>query len=114
MDRERDEFKKQLDEELRSVTFTGHEQVLRQTHPPTRRARLLALWNKELDIPLKPVGAFAAILIAGTVLLYFPQHGTQTQTGQSVQQPGQRELIQAGGNMYWKDIYEQAVQRHES
>ncbi|WP_342438671.1 hypothetical protein NSS79_06025 [Paenibacillus sp. FSL L8-0436] len=112
MNTDREQIKQRLDEELLPVTFTGHEQVLRQTHPPAGRARLLALWNKELEIPLKAVGACTAILVTGALLLYSPHTGTETQ--QAVQQPGQRELIKAGGNMYWKDIYERAVKRYEN
>ncbi len=112
MDRRREEIRQQLEEELRPLTFTGHEQVLRQTHPPALRARLSAFWNKELEIALGPLGAAAAILVTGALLFYAPHIGTKEQ--QSVQMPRQRELIESGGNTYWKDIYEQAVKQHEN
>lgn len=46
MDNERETLRQRLEEELAHVTFSGHERVLKQTHPPTVRARLSALWNK--------------------------------------------------------------------
>lgn len=112
MDKERDDIKQRLEEELRPVTFSSHDAVLRQTHPPTLRAILRALWNKELEIPLRPLGAAAAVLITGVLIVYSPLPGTREQ--QAGPQPRQRELLETGGNTYWKDIYEQAVKRHEN
>jgi type VI protein secretion system component VasF len=111
-DREREAIRQQLEEELRPVTFTGHDRVLRQTHPLSLRARLSAFWNKELEIPLGTLGAAAALLVTGALLFYAPRIETKEQ--QTVQMPRQRELIEAGGNTYWKDIYEQAVKQHEN
>ncbi|AIQ51014.1 hypothetical protein [Paenibacillus sp. FSL R7-0331] len=111
MDNERETLRQRLEEELAHVTFSGHERVLKQTHPPTVRARLSALWNKELDIPLKPLSAAAAVLATGILLFYTPQITTKQQ--QSVELQERRELIETGGNTYWKDLYEQAVKQHE-
>ncbi|MNI78433.1 hypothetical protein D3C73_1348070 [compost metagenome] len=71
-----------------------------------------AWWNKELVIPLGPAGAVAVVLATAVMLFYYPQAGTREQQ-QAVQIQERRELIEAGGNTYWKDIYEQAVKRHE-
>ncbi|WP_313640268.1 hypothetical protein [Paenibacillus sp.] len=109
---EREAIKQQLDEELQTIHFKGYERVLKMTHPPTFGARLFALWNKEIEIPVKPIGAIGAIILVISLTLHQPEVKHQPQ--QSVQQHANRELIEAGGNTYWKDIYEQAVKRHEN
>lgn len=110
MSTERETIKKQLDEELQGIQFTGHERVIKQTHPPTLRARLFALWNKEIEIPVMPIGAIGVIFLV--IALTLPQLKVEDSLKNSMQQSGHRELIVAGGNTYWKDIYEQAVKRH--
>ncbi|WP_150265541.1 hypothetical protein [Paenibacillus tepidiphilus] len=112
MDNERERIRQQLEEELEPLTFSGAERVLRQTHPASRSGRLHAWWNKELEIPLRPLGAGAAIVLLGIVLVLAPrgESGKEQEAGSP---PGVRELIVAGGNTYWKDIYEQAVRRVE-
>lgn len=112
MNTERDTVKKRLDEELKNLQFTGHDRVIKQTHPPTFGARLLALWNKEIEIPVKPIGAIGAIILIVSLTLHQPEIKQRPQ--QNTPQRVNRELIEAGGNTYWKDIYEQAVKKHEN
>lgn len=112
MNNEREAIKQQLDDELNAVQFTDHERVIRQTHPPTFGARMYSLWNKEIEIPIKPLGAIAVIFLVTSLTLRQPHIGEAPQ--QSIQPHEQRELIEAGGNTYWKDIYEQAVKEHEN
>ncbi|AIQ45390.1 hypothetical protein R70723_05375 [Paenibacillus sp. FSL R7-0273] len=112
MDNGREKIRQRLEDELAPVTFSGHDRVLGQTHPPTLRARLAALWNKELEIPIGALGAAAAVLTTGVLLFYAPQLTTKQQ--QSIQPQERRELIETGGNTYWKDLYEQAVKQHEN
>lgn len=113
MNYEREAIKQLLDDELNEVQFTAHERVIRQTHPPTFGARLSSLWNREIEIPIKPLGAIAVIVLITSLTLLQPHIGVAPHV-QSTQQPKQRELIEAGGNTYWKDIYEQAVKEHEN
>lgn len=112
MNSEREAIKQQLDDELNEIQFTGHERVILQTHPLAFGARLFSLWNKEIEIPVKPLGAIAVLFLVATLALHQPGMGNTPQ--QSMQPSEQRELIEAGGNMYWKDIYEQAVKQHEN
>ncbi|ULO06532.1 hypothetical protein H1230_26590 [Paenibacillus sp. 19GGS1-52] len=112
MTTEREEFKQQLNNELASIQFTGHDRVIRQTHPPTLRSRLLAFWNKEIELPVKLVGGVSASLLVVFLLLNLLYVGAPQQNSQ--QQQGLRELIEVGGNTYWKDIYEQAVKQHDN
>lgn len=114
MSSEQEEIKHRLDEELSHLSFGGQAQVLKQTHPQAPLARLRALWNKELDIPLRPLGALSALFIAGALICFYPQSGTREQQASTQPVQAQRELIVAGGNTYWKDIYEQAVKRYEN
>jgi sporulation protein YlmC with PRC-barrel domain len=109
---EREAIQQQLDEELQLIHFEGHERVLKMTHPPTFGARLFAFWNKEIEIPVKPIGAIGAIILVVSLTLHQPEVKYPPQ--QNVQQHQTRELIEAGGNTYWKDIYDQAVKRHEN
>lgn len=114
MSTQHEEITRRLEDELHPLLFSGHEKVLRQTHPRAFWGRLSALWNKELEVPLKPLGAMAAVIVAGAVILYSPQPQSRTGVHQATVQPEQRELIQAGGNTYWKDSYERAVKLHEN
>jgi hypothetical protein len=114
MSNEQEDIKHRLDEELSCLSFSGQQRVLQQTHPTAPLARLRALWNKELEIPLKPLGALSALLVAGALILCNPQSGNPEHEARTLPVQGQRELIEAGGNTYWKDIYEQAVRSHEN
>lgn len=111
MTMEREEFKQRLNEELASIQFTGHERVIRQTHPPTLGSRLQALWNKEIELPVKLVGGVGASLLVIFLTLNLLHVGAPHQNSQ--QQQGHRELVEVGGNTYWMDIYEQAVKQYD-
>ncbi|MFB9275693.1 hypothetical protein [Cohnella cellulosilytica] len=99
---------KRLREELDELRFGGQEDVLRRTHPRSWRDRLLALWNKELEVPVVPLGLSFAVLLAVVAAsqLRGPDDGDDASTG--------RQLVEVGGNTYWKDDYERAVASIES
>ncbi|MFC5404941.1 hypothetical protein [Cohnella soli] len=102
---EQTHISQRLDEELNIVKFTRAEETIRRTHPRTRRDRLHAWWNKELRVPLLPIGVgfvVAMTLFVGIRLKEISIRG-------EVPLYERRELVQAGGNMYWKDEYEKAV-----
>ncbi len=111
MTTEREEFKQRLNDELASIQFTDHERVIRQTHPPTLGSRLLALWNKEIELPVKLIGGVSASLVVIFLTLNLLHVGAPQQNSQP--QQGQRQLIEVGGNTYWMDIYEQAVKQYD-
>jgi hypothetical protein len=105
MKAEREHYKKKLDEELGEIRFTKEAEVLGLTHPRTWRQSLSALWNKEFEISLLPLGMSMAVIIAITAVAQL--RSSEESEGP---QPGkQRQLIEAGGNTYWKDNYERAV-----
>ncbi|UVI29592.1 hypothetical protein [Paenibacillus spongiae] len=101
-------IKSRLDEELAEIKFTGHARVRNRTHPRTWRDKASAFWNKELELPLLPIGAAAALLLFWAASLQPDDSSTEGE----IQLAG-RELIEAGGNTYWKDVYEEAVRKHE-
>jgi len=106
MNRERERIKKRLDEELGGLRFGGQEETVRRTHPRSWRDRLRTFWNKDIEIPLLPLGASLAVILA--VAAIYQLSDAKNDSGDSAQQD-ERQLIEAGGNTYWKDDYERAV-----
>lgn len=102
---ERDGVKAALDEELERIRFAGSAQVLERTHPRGWRRRLHAFWNKELEIPVVPLAAMAAVL-AGTLLWGRLRNEPDSGMADSGMN---RVLVEEGANVYWKDEYERAV-----
>jgi hypothetical protein len=93
-----------LDEELKDIHFTLQEEVIKQAFPLGWRGRLKALWNKELRIPLAPVG----LAVAGLAAVMIMWTDSPPSPGAALP-PANRELIQAAGSIYWKHDYEKAV-----
>jgi hypothetical protein len=82
--------------------------VLERTHPKTLKARIAAFWNKEIaDVPVVPLGAAAAILLTLSAV-HINKQDPQKDGFQK------RQLVEAGGNTYWKDEYEKAVAHNEN
>jgi len=98
------ELKEQLEVELKELRFTGQDSVLRRTHPQTWRDRLLILWNKELELPLLPLGMTAALLLTLVAVGRMDARDGNTMAVQD-----RRELVEVAGNIYWKEDYEKAV-----
>jgi len=109
MKQEQELIRQRLDRELGELHFTHVEDVLERTHPYTWQARLRALWNKEIELPLFPLGVGIALIL--TVVMI-----TQLEDDHRGANPTylkHRQLIEAGGNTYWKDDYEKAVNEGE-
>lgn len=104
MKREQEFIKKRLDEELGTLHFTKESEVLRRTHPHSWQERLKAFWNKEIEVPLFPLGMSMAVILT---VVAVTQLQSAMDKGDSNEE--QRQLIEAGGNTYWKDDYEKAV-----
>lgn len=105
MKAEQEQFKQKLGEELGKIRFTKEAEVLGITHPRTWRQKWSALWNKELEISLLPLGMSMAVIIAIVAVVQVQNSEVRDDPGQG----DQRQLIEAGGNTYWKDKYERAV-----
>ncbi|GGD51472.1 hypothetical protein [Paenibacillus nasutitermitis] len=105
---EQHSFKRQLDEELDALRFTGHHKVRTRTHPRSWLERLRSIWNTELEIPLLPAGSAVLVLLAIAAVHEWQQsHTDENGTGNP-------QLIEAGGNTYWDDDYKKAVAMNET
>ncbi|WP_046226344.1 hypothetical protein [Paenibacillus dauci] len=114
---EQQQIRQQLEHELQSIQFKGHDHVLHQTHPESLRSRIHALWNYEFDISLRPAGiagALTAATFAAFLILFNDPSPSVQDPASSSSSSSQRQLIQIGGNTYWQDQYEQAVKQDES
>ncbi|TNJ54506.1 hypothetical protein FE784_39900 [Paenibacillus hemerocallicola] len=108
MDNDKEPVKARLDEELRDLRFQGAANVLARTHPRTWAERIRAIWNKEIEIPVVPSGAAVAVLL----LMLAIQQTANPDPEQAA--PRNRQLVEAGGNTYWKDEFERAVANAEN
>lgn len=100
-----------LEEELKEMRFSKGAEVLNRTHPRSLPAKLRALWNYEIEVPLIPLGASFAVLLVILLAVQFEEHSDKDDmTGDM---PPDRQLVEAGGNTYWKDDYDKAVKRVE-
>jgi len=107
-DWERGAITERLQVELGRVRFEGHARVLERTRSSGWHTRLHRLWNAEIELPVVPA-ALALILIAaaaGLITFRPPIAGEPTGSGMT---PRHRDLIQAGGSIYWKDDHDKAV-----
>ena len=94
---EQQRAKKILEEELTSLQFTKQQKVLSQTHPKTLKEKLVQLWNKEVTIPLIPLGA---------VVLLFLSFGSFAAISE-IDMEGSRVIVEKGGSFYWQDLLEE-------
>ncbi|RXZ81635.1 hypothetical protein EBB07_13305 [Paenibacillaceae bacterium] len=90
------------------MKFHSSETVIRRTHPKTWHERLKKFWNKELELPVLPLGAAFTLLFIFAVTTL--PGGNRNPVNP---EPFKEGLIEAGGNIYWKKDYERAVEQHE-
>lgn len=109
MNQEQKTITQQLKKELAELQFTGHTKVIRRTHPTTWRQKMISWWNKEIELPLLPIGtALAAVIIVMSII---PGQSAPKETN-DLAKP--RVLVEEGGNIYWEDVYKRAVVRIEN
>lgn len=111
-EQEQEFIRRRLNEELEELRFLKGAEVLDRTHPRSLPAKLRALWNYELELPLVPIGAGLAVLIA---ILFVAELTENANKGESTgnRPRTERQLVEAGGNTYWQDDYEKAVRSVE-
>jgi hypothetical protein len=112
-EQEQEFIRRRLEEELGDLRFLKGAEVLDRTHPRSWRAKLRALWNYELELPLIPIGASFAVLLAIFLVDQLQEDTGKGQPTVDMSRSG-RQLVEAGGNTYWKDDYEKAVEGVES
>lgn len=98
--------KDKLNKELGELHFSGHDKVLRRSHPKSLSEKLSSFWNLEIEIPALPI-VLAAGLLFTTMSMKSDLFQTETRLW------ADRELIDFAGNTYWKDDFEKAVKLHE-
>lgn len=96
---EKKQIKKHLDKELENLVFTKQADVLNQLTPKRWKMKVKQLWNKEIPIPLLPVSSVFVLLLFGYG--FFSVYDNQEFEHQ--------ELIEIGGNTYWKDEIEERI-----
>jgi len=104
---EQKRIRTKLDEELGELRFQRSEEVLARAFPRSWKGRLKAFWNKELEVPLFPLGVSLTFLLIVMSSFLYPK-----QTGETPQE--HKQLVEAGGNTYWKEDYEKAVAANEA
>lgn len=101
-----DNVKKQLDEQLEEIKFTKQQEVIREIRRLTWKEKLASIWNKEIEIPLLPVG--------GVCMLLFLTFGTKLFSSDINNPSNERVIVEIGGNFYWKDEFERVVINDEN
>jgi hypothetical protein len=108
MNREKEKFKQKLDEELQPVKFTKQQDVLNRINPVTFKEKLSSFMNKEIEIPLMPTfTAFAILFFSWGLWMFTNEKDSQTLLTH-------QELVEVGGNIYWKDQLERVVVLYEN
>ncbi|MDV2684884.1 hypothetical protein RYX56_10940 [Alkalihalophilus lindianensis] len=99
---EREEVKRCIDEQLEQIQFTKQKEVIKMIHPKTALEKWVSWMNQEMTIPVVPVTSVAALLlvISMTVGSDNPTHTNQ--------------LVEVGGNIYYKHVVEGRVIEGES
>ncbi len=106
MQQDKSRIKEQLEDELESLQFMGDKEVLQRVKRKTFRQKLSDIWNKEVEIPLVPAGIAIAVFLSLGVIDLMPEN--QSDTGMK-----ERELVESGGNTYWKDELERVEAKNE-
>ncbi|SHF86332.1 hypothetical protein [Ornithinibacillus halophilus] len=101
---EKKRFKNQLDHELQNIHFNKQEEVLDKAYPTTWKQKLSKLWNKEIDIPLLPVGAVFVLMLFGYGYKDIFNNDRMYED---------KELVEIAGNTYWKDELEKVMGKYE-
>ncbi len=109
MNKEQDRLNSLLDKEVSQLHFSGHKEVLKRTHPKTVKEKLSIWWNKEIEIPLRLIGAILiCFLLIGSYSFY-----ENMRNDNEINHDVDRVLVEEGGNVYWKDDLERAVGQNE-
>lgn len=104
---EQQRIKEILDQELNHLKFNRQVQVIRRTHPKSYADWIRHYWNKEIEVPVIPA-AFALLLFitftSGARLI------DQFSIGTSSHIASERELVDTGAGIYWRDMLQKGEQ----
>ncbi|MBD3922044.1 hypothetical protein H8B09_25000 [Paenibacillus sp. PR3] len=107
-EQEQELIRTKLEEELGEMHFLKSAEVVARTHPRSLWAKLRAVWNYELELPLISIGASFAVLVAIVFVTQLEEKVDKAEPTRNLPR-AERQLVEAGGNTYWKDDYEKAV-----
>ncbi|NGZ74359.1 hypothetical protein [Saccharibacillus alkalitolerans] len=110
---ERRAVKHRLDEDLNEISFRGHDEVLKRAFRPSRRQRLSAWWNKDVEFSLGPVSAAFALLLLITAV-GLPIYEASTRFSPEERYDRSIQLIETRSGIYDKAFYERMVNKHEN
>jgi hypothetical protein len=91
---EREELKKCIDKQLEQIQFTRQKDVIKRTHPKTVKEKWVSWMNQEMTIPVVPVTSVAALLLVISITMG-DDSPKETQ-----------QLVEVGGNVYYKHVVE--------
>lgn len=95
-------MKKQLDTELQHLNFTKHQLVLDHIRTMTWKQKVKLVWNKEVEVPLLPIGAvFVACFLMIGLRNIAPIQNNPTFENRD-------QLVEIEGYVYVKDDLEKA------
>jgi hypothetical protein len=106
--KERQSMRRRLDDELIHLTYDQQESILRRTHPRTWSERARAFWNREVELPLIPIGIVIILMMGWPVYQHVVPDMKDSINRSS------RQMIEVGGSTYWKDAYERAMVQYEN
>lgn len=98
-------LKSQLNHELKHLTFTKHDDVIRQIRPVTWKQKITAFLNKEIELSLLP--------LATIIMILFIPIGIYTTITVKPATNSDQELVNIKGYVYWKGQLETVVMRDE-
>lgn len=103
MPNDQKELNQKLNKELKQLTFTKADIVIKKTHPKDFQEKFQEWWNKEVSVPLFPVGVASIVIITASIVPPLFQAEVPIEMT--------REIVQVGGNFYWSDLFERVSQQ---
>lgn len=102
MQNDKKHINQKLNQELAHFSFTSKEKVLQKTHPKTWKQKIVHLLNKEISVPIVPIGVATVLFIS----VNFVPDFIDTQKDQFP-----RQMIEMGGNYYWSDLFDEVSRK---
>lgn len=110
MNKQRQTLKKQLDNELKHLTFSNQQDVVDRLQSITWKQKAMLIWNKEIELPLLPIAAICMVICLSLGMKYIAGNGSISDS--TARKTG--ELVKIDGYVYWKDDLEKMVARYEN
>lgn len=96
-------IKQQLDDTLEHIHFTAQQDVLHRVRKKQWKEKFTDIWNKEIEIPLLPIGA-------ACMLLFFSMYAGTSDKGT---ENNKKVQVEFGGYVYWEETLAKVGKQHE-